>query len=196
MSDIQKPDAADRPQEDRTASSEKGPRQHGIPNSATTPEIESTTSFLMEQLAALLAHDPGVRSGTQEAARKMRAAARCSRSILEIHRKCFRKSAVKRLRAELKWLAKSVGPLRHATVGDEQARVPAQQLPMLNMLNMLGLGFASVENEPGNAYENAYKSALAALESDRYFHLISELQSFCADPPAKVNPAAHHRVND
>lgn len=83
----------------------------------------------MEQLAALLAHDPGVRSGTQEAARKMRAAARCSRSILEIHRKCFRKSAVKRLRAELKWLAKSVGPLRHATVGDEQARVPAQQLP-------------------------------------------------------------------
>ena len=147
----------------------------------------------MEQLAELLAHDPGVRSGTPDAARNMRAAARRSRSILEIHRKCFRKSAVKRLRAELKWLAKSVGPLRHAAVGDEQARVPAQQLPMLNML---GLGFASAENEPGTTYENAYKSALAALESDRYFHLISEFQAFCADPPAKVNPAAHHRVND
>lgn len=193
MSNIRKPDAADRPQEVRKAPSVEGPRQQGTPNSATTPEIESTTSFLAEQLAILLSHDPEVRSGTPDAARKMRLAARRSRSILEIHRKSFRKTAVKRLRAELRWLAKSVGPLRHTTVGDEEARVLAQQLPMLNML---GLGFASAENERGNAYANAYKSALAALESDRYFLLVSELQAFCADPPAKVNPAAHHRLND
>ncbi|GAA1264276.1 CHAD domain-containing protein [Arthrobacter pascens] len=163
MTDAQKPDEAPR----------------AVP---AAREIDAIAALLAEQLAELLAQDPGVRAGSPAAARKMRSAARRSRSLLEDHRKLFKKAAVKSLRAELKWVVNAVGPLRHATMVDGPVHGPNHDLPMLNAL---GLSFGPAENTQRAGYDAAYGKALAALESDRYFGLISGLQAFCAAPRAR-----------
>ena len=79
-------------------------------------------------------------------------------------------------------MVNAVGPLRHATMVDGPVHGPNHDLPMLNAL---GLSFGPAENTQRAGYDAAYGKALAALESDRYFRLISGLQAFCAAPPAR-----------
>lgn len=139
-------------------------------------DADGVAALLAEQLAELLAQDPGVRAGSPEAARTMRAAARRSRKALHDHRKLFTKTAVKSLRSELEWVIHALGPLRHAARTDVLAHRP--DLPLVNGT---GLDFGAADSSHGAGYDMAYGTALAALESDRYFTLISELQTFCSE---------------
>jgi hypothetical protein len=123
-------------------------------------------SFLVDQVAALLCCDPSVRSGEQDASSAMSAAAGQVWSVLG-DRKLFDRPAVDELRAELAWLTEALGPLSHS------APVRAGGQP----------------NEP--AYEAAYDTALSALESERYFRLIADLQQFCSTPPVR-QPRRRH----
>ena len=122
--------------------------------------------FLVDQVAALLCCDPSVRSGGQDASCAMSAAAAQVWSVLG-DRKLFDRTAVDELRAELIWLTEALGPLSRSA--------PARGRPQ--------------SKEP--AYEAAYGTALAALESDRYFRLVAGLQQFCSTPPVRQPRRSH-----
>jgi hypothetical protein len=108
------------------------------------------SSFLCDQVAALLCYDPSVRSGEQDAASAMSAATVRVWSVLG-DRKLFDRTAVDALRTELTWLTQALAPLSHSAP----------------------------------AHEAAYGTALAALESGRYFRLVADLQEFCSAPPVR-----------
>ncbi|WP_314195953.1 hypothetical protein [uncultured Arthrobacter sp.] len=123
----------------------------------------AASSFLVDQVAALLCYDPSVRSGAQDASYAMSAAAGRVWSALG-DRRLFHRTAVDELRAELAWLTWSLAPLSHL------------QHPHITQ---------------GTTYESAYDRALAALESDRYFRLVADLQQFCSAPPVR-QPRRRH----
>lgn len=132
------------------------------------------SSFLYDQVAALLCYDPSVRSGEQGASSAMSAAAGRVWSVLG-DRKLFDRTAVDELRTELTWLTEALGPLSHSAPVHEQTP-----------WNHQDSGSAQ-----GSAYEVAYDTALAALESDRYFRLVADLQEFCSAPPVR-QPRRRH----
>ncbi|RAM37498.1 CHAD domain-containing protein [Arthrobacter globiformis] len=132
------------------------------------------SSFLFDQVAALLCYDPSVRSGEQAASWAMSAAAGRVWSILG-DRKLFDRTEADRLRAELTWLAEALGPLSDSALVHEQTP-----------WNLPDRGKAQ-----GSAFEAAYDMALAALESDRYFRLVADLQQFCSDPPVRQTRRWH-----
>jgi len=82
-------------------------------------------------------------------------------------RKLFDRTAVDELRAELIWLTEALGPLSRSA--------PARGRPQ----------------SKEHAYETAYGTALAALESDRYFRLVAGLQQFCSTPPVRQPRRSH-----
>ncbi|WP_395403530.1 CHAD domain-containing protein [Arthrobacter sp. UC242_113] len=132
------------------------------------------SSFLFDEVAALLCYDPSVRSGEQAASWAMSAAAGRVWSILG-DRKLFDRTEADRLRAEIAWLAEALGPL------SESVHV-REQTPR----NLQNRGEARE-----SAYEAAYDTALAALESDRYFRLVADLQQFCSAPPLRQTRRWH-----
>ncbi|MFC7849943.1 CHAD domain-containing protein [Arthrobacter sp. NPDC057388] len=131
----------------------------------------AAASFLFDQVAALLCYDPSVRSGEQDASSAMSAAAGQVWSVLG-DRKLFDRPAVDELRAELAWLTEALGPLSHSA--------PAHSASG---------GHSAPWNEPD--YESAYDTALSALESERYFRLVADLQQFCSTPPVR-QPRRRH----
>jgi hypothetical protein len=124
------------------------------------------SAFLLDEVSALLAYDPGVRSGAQDASRAMMAAT--GRVCLDLanHRRLLDAATVNRLLAELEWLTVALGPLSHFTPPE------------------------------GDGYAAAYTTALAALESDRYFRLVADLQLFCSAPPLKTGKSRKHRQSE
>ena len=132
------------------------------------------SSFLVDQVAALLCYDPSVRSGAQDASYAMSAAAGRVWSALG-DRRLFNRAAVDGLRAELAWLTESLAPLSRSAPAHDRT-VPNLQQP---------------HTTQGTAYEAAYDTALAALESDRYFRLVADLQQFCSAPPVR-QPRRRH----
>ena len=132
------------------------------------------SSFLFDQVAVLLCYDPSVRSGEQDASNAMSAAAGRVWSALG-DRKLFNRTAVEELRAELAWLTESLDPLSHSA--------PVHEQPLRNLQHP--------HTVQGTAYEAAYDKALAALESDRYYRLVADLQQFCSTPPVR-QPRRRH----
>ncbi|MFC9354550.1 CHAD domain-containing protein [Arthrobacter sp. NPDC057013] len=132
----------------------------------------AVSSFLCDQVAALLSCDPGVRAGERNASGGMTAAAGRVWSVLG-DRRLFDRTAVDGLRAELAWLFEALGPLSHSAPVHDPTRPlhPA--------------------TARGSEYGAAYDRALAALESDRYFRLVAELQQFCSAPPVRQPRRSH-----
>ncbi|MET3922967.1 CYTH and CHAD domain-containing protein [Arthrobacter sp. UYEF20] len=152
----------------------KAPRKKG-------PATDVVTAYLGEQITELLTHDPGVRLGRPDAVHQMRSATRRSRSALATYRRLFRKTSVRRLRDELKWLASILGPPRDAEVMRERLRQHVRELPK-------GLGHGPIrepiEHELGTAYNAGYKRVLKTLETGRYYRLLEDLEDFRDYPPA------------
>lgn len=129
-----------------------------------------TPSCLVDRVAALLCYDPSVRSGVQDASSAMSAAAGQVSSLLG-DRRLFDRTEVDGFRAELAWLSAALGPLSH---------VP----PVRGQTHSYG-----------PAYEEAYDTALTALESERYFRLVAGLQQLCSAPPVR-QPRRWHLYAD
>lgn len=143
--------------------------------SLRTHHAEPDASCLLpDQVAALLSCDPGVRSGAQDASRAMMAAAGRVRSELANHRRLLDGITVKSVLAELEWLSEALAPLCHFTPVGPHADGP-----------WVSEAFARPDAGQGAAYAAAYTTALTALETDRYFRLVADLQLFCSVPPLR-----------
>lgn len=132
----------------------------------------AASSFLNDQVAALLCYDPSVRAGERNASSGMSAAAERVWSVLG-DRRLFDRTAVDGLCCELAWLSEALAPLSHSAPLHDPTRPLDPATPQ------------------GCEYEAAYDRALAALESDRYFRLVADLQQFCSAPPVRQPRRSH-----
>ncbi|MCB5273513.1 hypothetical protein BJG92_01035 [Arthrobacter sp. SO5] len=148
--------------------------------SRNAPASAVLLSYLHQQVEALKTQDPGVRTDAPDAVHQLRVAARRLRSALATFGKLTDSGTAKPLRAELKWLASTVGQARDAEVMRARLRemIDAEPPELL-----LGPVAQQIEEHLGAIHHDARAAGLAALDSDRYFRLLDSLDAFLESPP-------------
>ena len=146
------------------------------------PVRDVVTAYIGAQLNELLTHDAGVRQEVPDAVHRMRSAARRTRSVLRTYRPLFKKSAVVGLERDLQWLGRILGRPRDAEVMRERILANLHALPEAQAF---GPALGQIEHELGTAYNTGYQRALATLNSSRYFRILTALEYFRDNPPAK-----------
>lgn len=141
---------------------------------------EVVVAYLTEQVQALITEDPRVRLSAEEGVHQMRVATRRLRTALATFRPLFTDRAGEPLRDELKWLSGLLGAARDAEVmrAKLKAHLAAEPTELV-----LGPVARRIDLELGQAYREAHKKVVAALDGDRYLALIAALEDFVARPP-------------
>lgn len=136
-------------------------------------------AYLAGQLEELRRHDPGVRANQPESIHQMRVTARRLRSLLGTARSLFDGAAADAVRAELRWLSRTLGAARdpevmHGRIKDLLASEPQ---------DLVHRPAAERIREELEATEAAgLQGALAALGSERYTRLLACLEELVAAP--------------
>jgi CHAD domain-containing protein len=165
-----------------------------------SPAGDVLLAYLRTQVDVVTSMDPMVRRDEPDSVHQMRVATRRLRSTLQAFEKVLRRRDTRWLGEELKWLGGVLGEARDAEVLDArlEGRVretPAELLPGPVQARIRG-HFAALEAA-------ARTSLLEALDSQRYFALLDELDKLLADPPVtakargpagKVLPAMNART--
>ncbi|MFF1250874.1 CHAD domain-containing protein [Pseudarthrobacter sp. NPDC058329] len=155
------------------------------------PAAAVVTVYVAEQLRLLLAEDAAVRLEEPEGVHDMRSAIRRIRSVLGGYRKLYRAIPVRRLRDELRWLGLLLGEPRDAEVLRGHLREHLDALPP-------GEGSDAarehVERKAGAAFDAGYRRLQEVLQSERYFRLLDDLESFCSQPPVLSQAVAPGRT--
>ena len=147
------------------------------------PASDVMLAYIFQQVQALKGHDPAVRVDAPDAVHQLRVAARRLRSALATFRKLTDTTSAKVLRAELKWLAGTVGQARDTEVIRARLKyMISAEPPEL----LIGPVAEQIEEQLGTIQLQGRAAGLAALESDRYFRLLDSLDAFLAAPPLSV----------
>ncbi len=126
--------------------------------------------FLTQRYIDILAADPGVRLGADaEPVHDLRVAVRRLRAVLRAARPLVAEDWADRLRDELDWLGRSLGPLRDLDVLIEHL----QEAETLDEADRAAL--AAADRALAGDHAEARADAVAALESDRYLTLLDAL---------------------
>ena len=148
------------------------------PPEPSDPPLDHVLAMLRDQLAAIRAHDPGTRLGTDpEELHQMRVAVRRSRAILRAVRPMFEPDAVRSLREELAWLGGALGQVRDLDVmrrylEAELATLPAPERSAgVRLLKLLD-----------KAEAGARRDMVKELDEGRYFALLDRLAGFVEQP--------------
>jgi CHAD domain-containing protein len=151
---------------------------------AEFPAREVIRSVIAQSVAALLYHDPLVRtSGDPEAVHQARVATRKLRSHLRTFGPLLDPEWTDPLRTELGWVALSLGAVRDQEVLLERLRERAKALPANDLRSALGvLHLLEVD------IEGLRKKLLADLDSTRYVDLLERLVA-AAHAPASLPEA-------
>ncbi|HKA68125.1 MAG TPA: CYTH and CHAD domain-containing protein [Actinomycetes bacterium] len=138
--------------------------------------------YARAQREAIIALDPAVRRDEPEAVHDFRVAVRRLRSTLRTFRPLLPADRSEPIRAELRWLAGELGPVRDLEViAERMAGAIAAEPPEL----VIGpVGELMAERFTGQR-ERARESALASLDSERYFTLLDQLDDLLDEPPAR-----------
>ncbi|MFF3289561.1 CHAD domain-containing protein [Streptomyces sp. NPDC003023] len=145
-------------------------------------------AYVAEQADTIVAHDPGVRRDLPDAVHQMRVATRRLRSALRTYRKVLDRDATRPLVDELKWLAGELGVARDQEVLAERLGAHVDEVPTTLSLGPVG---ARLRAWSAEGAAEARKTAVAALDSDRYLALLDALDALRADPPLlKAAPRA------
>jgi CHAD domain-containing protein len=150
----------------------------GTPSRTPGPEQERVAAVLREQVAELVARDPGTRLGVDPeelhgfrvATRRLRAALRSARPLLD-------RAWADELRGELAWLTRAAGPVRDLDVLIEQLEDERARLPD-NERKSAGELVAALVAERATARERL----LATLSDERYTRLLDRLEEAAAAP--------------
>jgi CHAD domain-containing protein len=142
-------------------------------------ELETLRPYIRLQYARMLAHDPGVRVGSDpEDLHQLRVSARRLRSVLKTAAPILDRGWVDEIRAELSWLGGELGPARDLDVLIPYLREEAGELDpgdrkaLAPLFRKLGLQRAT-----------ARKAVLKALRSERYLALLASIEAAAAGPP-------------
>ncbi|HVC78034.1 MAG TPA: CYTH and CHAD domain-containing protein [Candidatus Micrarchaeaceae archaeon] len=147
---------------------------------ADAPARDVIRSVIAQSVAALLYHDPLVRtSGDPEAVHQARVATRKLRSHLRTFGPLLDPEWTDPLRSELGWIALSLGEVRDQEVLLERLRERAKTLPANDLRSALGvLHLLEVD------IEGLRTKLLADLESTRYVDLLERLVAAAHAPAA------------
>jgi CHAD domain-containing protein len=150
-------------------------------------ELEQLRSYLREQYAQILAHDPGVRVGDDpEDLHQLRVATRRLRSVLKTAEPMLDPTWVAGMRDELAWLGGELGPSRDLDVLIPYLRSEAAELDPADRRALTQL-FRKLED--GRA--GARTSVLEALRSERYLALLASIEAAAAGPPPGGTGSLH-----
>ena len=135
---------------------------------------------LIEQVEVLKQRDVDVRRDTQDGIHQLRVAMRRLRSALATFRPLVDREVTDPLREELQWIAVLLGEARDAEVMDRRLeQVVAEQPVEL----VLGAVSARIDHTLGNRYRDGLAASLEAMESPRYFDLLTALEALAESPP-------------
>jgi CHAD domain-containing protein len=163
----------------------------GRPPGRGSSSADVVLAYIREQADTLKALDPLVRLGEPDSVHQMRVASRRLRSTLQSFGSILRPADTGHLRDELRWFGHVLGEARDAEVLAERLQTEVQQVPAELVMGpvqaRLREHFAPVEARTRAA-------VLEALDSERYFVLLDELDRLLADPP--LGPAAGRPAED
>jgi CHAD domain-containing protein len=131
------------------------------------------TAYLRAQREAILASEQGVRDGDPDAVHDMRVATRRTRSTLRTFRKLLDADRTEPLRAELKWLADLLGPVRDGDVMAERLTREVDELPPDLVLGPVG---ERIRERLDARSAPARAELVAALDSPRYQQLLTAVR--------------------
>jgi CHAD domain-containing protein len=154
----------------------------GSLNGAVTQPAEESIGFIREllgrQYEEILRHDPGVRLDLDsEDVHRIRVAVRRARAVLRAARGVLDPEWSEPLRAELKWLGGSLGPLRDLDVLLVRLRTQIDELDQPEQTAAASL-LGALEGER----ETAQQVAAETLGSDRYFRLLDAMEAAVRGP--------------
>lgn len=141
--------------------------------------LERLRPYLREQYARMLAHDPGVRVGSDpEDVHQMRVATRRLRSVLKTAAPILDRAWVAEMRSELAWLGGELGPARDLDVLIPYLREEAGRMDPADRKALAPL-FKKLDDSRAAAR----RGILEALRSERYLALLASIEAAAAGPP-------------
>jgi len=167
---------------------------------ASSPAGQVVLAYLRAQAGTLMSLDPLMRLDEPDAVHQMRVAGRRLRSTLRSFRQILCQDATLGLAADLKWLGSVLGAARDGEVLDAHLRTGLRQAPVELRIGPVE---ARMQGHFASARAAARTGALAALDSDRYFSMLDDLDRLLAEPPftataarpaAEVLPVAARRA--
>ena len=169
------------------------------PPTAPSPAGQVVLAYLRSQADALVSLDPLVRLDEPDAVHQMRVASRRLRGTLRSFRHILRQDATSGLAADLKWLGGVLGAARDGEVLDAHLRSRLSQAPVELRIGPVE---ARIQGHFASVRAAARTELVAALDSERYFALLDDIDGLLAGPPltaeaaraaADVLPAAARR---
>jgi CHAD domain-containing protein len=158
-----------------------------LPRRDPVPAPTASSSAGLVVLAYLRTHagrlkslDPMVRLDEPDSVHQMRVASRRLRSTLRSFGHILRRDATAGLAADLKWLGGVLGAARDGEVLAGHLRGSLRQLPVELRI---GPADARIQGHFASARAAARTELIAALDSDRYFSLLDDLDRLLAEPP-------------
>ena len=140
--------------------------------------VERLRAVLAEQIAAVIAHDPGTRLGREpEDLHQMRVATRRIRAVLRTARPMLDPGWVEPLRAELDWLGGALGPVRDLDVMREHLAAEIASLEPVDARGGRRL-LLLLDRER----TDVRRAMLEALRSDRYLALLEAIEDAARRP--------------
>jgi CHAD domain-containing protein len=137
-------------------------------------------SYTEDQAAKLKALDPSVRRNEPDSVHQMRVTSRRLRSTLQSFGQVLRGADTKHLATELRWLGHVLGDDRDNEVLTEHIEAEIHQAPVELVMGPVA---ARVREHFAPLSAQSRKAVLAALDSERYFALLDELDQILAAPP-------------
>lgn len=157
---------------------------------ASSPAGQVVLAYLRTQTGTLMSLDPLVRLDEPDAVHQMRVASRRLRATLRSFGHILRRDATSGLAADLKWLGGVLGAARDGEVLDAHLRSRLRQAPVELRIGPVE---ARIHGHFASVRAAARTELLAALDSDRYFSVLDDLDRLLAEPPltaAAARPAA------
>ena len=152
----------------------------GSPPTARSSAREMVLYYVRQQVLAIMRYDPLVRRDEPDAVHQMRVATRRARSALQAFGQIIERERTRPLCEELKWLAAELGQARDGEV--LLARLTAE-LTAIPPALVVGPVQARTTGHFTAQLGQAAKTALHALDGQRYLHLLNDLDALLADPP-------------
>ncbi|HEX4255649.1 MAG TPA: CHAD domain-containing protein, partial [Streptosporangiaceae bacterium] len=137
-------------------------------------------NYTAEQADKLKGLDPSVRRDEPDAVHQMRVTTRRLRSTFQSFGQILAADDTKHLAGELRWLGHVLGDARDNEVLPEHIDAQLKQVPVELVMGPVQ---ARLREHFAPRAAEARKSLLAALDSERYFALLDELDQILAEPP-------------
>ena len=153
---------------------------------ASSPAGEVVLAYLHAQAGTLVHLDPLVRLDEPDAVHQMRVASRRLRSTLRSFGHILPRDATSGLAADLNWLGGVLGAARDGEVLAAHLRSRLRQAPVELRIGPVE---ARIQGHFASVRAAARTELLAALDSDRYFSLLDDLDRLLAEPPLTAEAA-------